>query len=46
VAKTYDLMEAARREFQKAQQECYAANVNYKIKPGIYSAIAENLKKL
>ena len=46
VAKTYDLMEAARRDFQKAQQECYAANVSYKIKPGIYSAIAENLKKL
>lgn len=45
VAKTYDLMEAARRDFQKAQQECFAANVVYKIKPGIYSAIAENLKK-
>lgn len=46
VAKTYDLMEAARREFQKAQQDCHAANVSYKIKPGIYSTIAENLKQL
>jgi hypothetical protein len=39
-------MEAARREFQKAQQDCHAANVSYKIKPGIYSTIAENLKQL
>lgn len=46
VAKTYDLMEAARREFQKAQQDCHAANVSYKIKPGIYTTIAENLKQL
>lgn len=46
VAKTYDLMEAARREFQKAQQDCHAANVSYKIKPGIHSTIAENLKQL
>ena len=46
VAKTYDLMEAARRDFQKARQECFAANVSYKIKPGIYTAIAENLKNI
>lgn len=46
VAKTYDLMEAARRDFQKAQQESFAANVSYKIKPGIYSAIAEKLNKI
>jgi hypothetical protein len=46
MAKTYDLMEAARRDFQKARQECFAANVSYKIKPGIYTAIAENLKNI
>ena len=41
VAKTYDLMEEARREFQKAQQESFSANIAYKIKPGLYSEIIE-----
>lgn len=39
VAKTYDLMEEARREHQKAQQACFAANVTYKIRSGVYSDI-------
>ena len=46
VAKTYDLMEDARREFQKAQQESFAANIAYKIKPGLYSKIIENALNL
>lgn len=39
VAKTYDLMEEARREHQKAQQASFAANVTYKIRAGVYSDI-------
>ena len=46
VAKTYDLMEEARREFQKAQQESFAANIAYKIKPGLYSEIVEKALNL
>ena len=46
VAKTYDLMEEARREFQKAQQESFAANVSYKVKPGLYSEIIEKALNL
>lgn len=46
VAKTYDLMEEARREFQKAQQESFAANIAYKIKPGLYSKIVEKALNL
>ena len=46
VAKTYDLMEDARREFQKAQQESFAANIAYKIKPGLYSKIVEKALNL
>lgn len=39
VAKTYDLMEEARREHQQAQQASFAANVTYKIRAGVYSDI-------
>ena len=46
VAKTYDLMEEARREFQKAQQESFAANIAYKIKPALYSKIVEKALNL
>ena len=46
VAKTYDLMEEARREFQRVQQESFAANIAYKIKPGLYSEIIEKALNL
>lgn len=46
VAKTYDLMEEARRDFQKAQQESFAANIAYKIKPGLYAEIIEKALNL
>lgn len=39
VAKTYDLMNEASSAFARAQQAMFAANVAYKIKPGIYSQI-------
>jgi hypothetical protein len=39
-------MEEARREFQKAQQESFAANVSYKVKPGLYSEIIEKALNL
>ena len=43
VAKTYDLMEEARRAYQKAQQACYANNVSYKCSSMLYGRIAELL---
>ena len=43
VAKTYDLMEEARRAYQKAQQVCYANNVSYKCSSMLYGRIAELL---
>lgn len=43
VAKTYDLMEEARRGHQKAQQASFAANVSYKIRSGVYSDICRLL---
>lgn len=46
VAKTYDLMEEARRDFQKAQQESFSANVAYKIKPGLYAEIIQKALNL
>ena len=46
VAKTYDLMEEARRDFQKAQQESFAANIAYKIKPGLYAEIIKKALNL
>lgn len=40
VAKTYDLMEEARRSFQKAQQSVYEANIQYKCSSNIYKSVA------
>ena len=43
VAKTFDLQNEAADRFAKAQQAVYKANVSYKIKPGIYGSVAEQL---
>lgn len=43
VAKTFDLMNEANAECARAQQALFAANVSYKIKPGLYSKIASAL---
>ena len=40
VAKTFDLMNQADADFAKSQQAVFAANVAYKIQPGIYDRIA------
>ena len=45
VAKTFDLMNEARGEYGRAQQMMFAADVSYKIKPGIYEAIKAELRK-
>ena len=39
VAKTFDLMNEAQARFARAQQTLFAADVKYKIKPGIYKEI-------
>ena len=39
VAKTYDLMEEARRAHQKAQQALFSANVAYKCNPAVLGRI-------
>ena len=44
VAKTFDLMNEAQTAFARAQQDFFAANVTYKIKPGLYSRIAEAIR--
>lgn len=44
VAKTFDLMNEAQTAFARAQQDFFAANVIYKIKPGLYSRIAEAIR--
>lgn len=44
VAKTFDLMNEANASFAKAQKNLFAANVSYKIKPGLYSRIAKALR--
>ena len=44
VAKTFDLMNEAQARFARAQQAVFAADVTYKIKPGIYSKIYSSLK--
>ena len=46
VAKTFDLMNEANAAFAKAQKNLFAANVSYKIKPGLYSRIAEALRPI
>lgn len=43
VAKTFDLMNEANAECARAQQALFAANVTYKIKPGLYCRIASAL---
>lgn len=40
VAKTFDLMNEADARFAKIQQRLFAADVTYKIKPGVYAGIA------
>lgn len=45
VAKTFDLMNEADTRFAKAQQARFAADVSYKIKPGLYEKIAVALEK-
>ena len=46
VAKTFDLMNEAQSAFARAQQALFAANVAYKIKPGVYSRIAEAIRPI
>ena len=43
VAKTFDLQNEAASRFAKAQQAVYAANVAYKVRPGVYAQIARRL---
>lgn len=43
VAKTFDLMNEAQTAYAHAQQALFAANVSYKIKPGLYARIASAL---
>jgi hypothetical protein len=43
VAKTFDLMNEAQAASARAQQALFAANVSYKIKPGLYARIASAL---
>ena len=43
VAKTFDLMNEAQSDYARAQQALFAANVSYKIKPGLYARIASAL---
>lgn len=43
VAKTFDLMNEAAADFARAQQSMFAADMSYKIKPGIYQSIYEIL---
>lgn len=44
VAKTFDLQNEAQTRFSRAQQALFAADVTYKIKPGVYPEIYELLK--
>jgi hypothetical protein len=43
VAKTFDLMNEARTEYARAQQNLFAADVTYKIRAGIYREIQKVL---
>lgn len=43
VAKTFDLKNEADAAFARAQQSMYAANVAYKVKPGLYARLASLL---
>lgn len=44
VAKTFDLMNAAQMDFARAQQALFAADVTYKVQPGVYGRIADLLR--
>ena len=44
VAKTYDLMNEARMAYASAQQALFAANMSYKIRPGIYADLYKYIK--
>lgn len=44
VAKTFDLANEAQTEFAKAQQARFAADISYKIKPGIHEQIHRLIK--
>ena len=44
VAKTFDLMNEAQITFARAQQALFAADAGYKLHPGIYGRISEQLK--
>ena len=46
VAKTFDLMNEARSAYARAQQLFFAADMSYKIRPGIYADIRERLDLL
>lgn len=46
VAKTFDLMNEAQMRFAKAQQALFAADVAYKIRPGIYDKVYDLLTEL
>lgn len=46
VAKTFDLMNEAQMRFARSQQKMFAADVTYKVQPGLYGRIAEALKEL
>lgn len=43
VAKTFDLMNEAQMNFARSQQALFAADVSYKIQPGLYCRIYEQL---
>lgn len=43
VAKTFDLMNEAQMNFARSQQALFAADVSYKIQPGLYHRIYERL---
>lgn len=45
VAKTFDLMNEAQARFARAQQAVFAADVTYKIKPGLYARISSLLEE-
>ena len=44
VAKTFDLMNEAQMNFARKQQQLFAADASYKIRPGIYGQISAQLK--
>lgn len=46
VAKTFDLMNEAQMRFARSQQKMFAADVTYKVQPGLYDRIAEALNEL